>query len=60
MAFRTAPAAVVMGSTTAGADGNVTNFFYLPGGIFTRFSGIGILYPDGKETQRVVLYPILK
>jgi len=57
MAFRTAPAAVVMGSTTAGADGNVTNFFYLPGGIFTRFSGIGILYPDGKETQRVGIVP---
>jgi len=57
MAFRTAPNAVVMGSTTAGADGNVTNFFYMPGGIFTRFSGIGILYPDGKETQRVGIVP---
>jgi hypothetical protein len=53
MAFRTAPDASVLGSTTAGADGNVTNFFYLPGGLFTRFSGIGIWYPDGTETQRV-------
>jgi C-terminal processing protease CtpA/Prc len=57
MAFRTAPNATVLGSTTAGADGNVTNFFYLPGGLFTRFSGIGVWYPDGTETQRVGIVP---
>jgi C-terminal processing protease CtpA/Prc len=57
MAFRTAPNATVLGSTTAGADGNVTNFFYLPGGLFTRFSGIGVWYPDNTETQRVGIVP---
>jgi hypothetical protein len=57
MAFRTAPGAKVIGSTTAGADGNVTNSIYLPGGIYTRFSGIGIWYPDGTETQRVGIIP---
>lgn len=57
MAFRTAPNAKVVGSTTAGADGNVTNFIYLPGGIFTRFTGIGVWYPDGRETQRVGIVP---
>jgi hypothetical protein len=57
MAFRTAPHVLVLGSTTAGADGNVTNFLYFPGGIFTRFSGIGVWYPDGKETQRVGIVP---
>jgi C-terminal processing protease CtpA/Prc len=57
MAFQTAPNAVVVGSTTAGADGNVTNLFYLPGNIGTLFSGIGILYPDGRETQRVGIVP---
>jgi C-terminal processing protease CtpA/Prc len=57
MAFRTAPNVTVIGSTTAGADGNVTNFFFLPGNLFTRFTGIGVLYPDGKETQRVGVVP---
>lgn len=56
MAFQQAPGAVVMGSTTAGADGNVSGFV-LPGGIATMFSGISILYPDGKESQRVGIVP---
>jgi C-terminal processing protease CtpA/Prc len=56
MAYRVHPNAIVMGSTTAGADGNVTRFF-LPGGISTRISGIGIYYPDGTETQRVGIVP---
>lgn len=56
MAFRTAPGAVVMGSTTAGADGNVSTFT-LPGGINTMISGIGVYYPDGTETQRIGIVP---
>lgn len=56
MALRTAPRATVIGSTTAGADGNVS-YFYLPGGILTAISGIGIYYPDGSETQRVGIVP---
>jgi hypothetical protein len=56
MALRTAPRATVIGSTTAGADGNVSRFF-LPGGISTMISGIGVYYPDGKETQRVGIIP---
>lgn len=56
MAFRTAPQAIVIGSTTAGADGNVSRFM-LPGGISTMISGIGVYYPDGKETQRIGIVP---
>lgn len=56
MAFRTSPRATVIGSTTAGADGNVSQFF-LPGGINTMISGIGIYYPNGKETQRIGIVP---
>ena len=56
MAFRTVPGALVIGSTTAGADGNVSPFF-LPGGIRTMISGIGVYYPDGTETQRVGIIP---
>jgi C-terminal processing protease CtpA/Prc len=56
MAYRTHPNATVIGSTTAGADGNVS-IFYLPGGIRTMISGCGIYYPDGKEIQRVGIIP---
>ncbi len=56
MAFRTAPNATVLGSTTAAADGNVS-YFLLPGGIHTLFTGIGIYYPDGSETQRIGIVP---
>ena len=51
MALATAPNAVVIGSTTAGADGDVSEI-NLPGGIKTRFSGIGVFYPDKTITQR--------
>lgn len=52
MAFRQAPGAAVLGSITAAADGNVSAI-ELPGGIRTMISGIGVNYPDGRETQRV-------
>jgi C-terminal processing protease CtpA/Prc len=51
MALSKAPKAIVLGCQTAGADGNVSRFF-LPGGISTMISGIGVYYPDGRETQR--------
>jgi hypothetical protein len=56
MALRVAPRATVVGSTTAGADGNVSPFS-LPGGINTMITGIGVYYPDGSETQRVGIIP---
>nr|WP_294792808.1 S41 family peptidase [uncultured Mucilaginibacter sp.] len=52
MAFQSSPNVTVIGSTTAGADGNVSTIM-LPGGIQTAISGIGVLYPDGTESQRV-------
>ena len=56
MALRTIPGALVVGSTTAGADGNVSEFT-LPGGLRSMISGIGVFYPDGKPTQRVGIVP---
>jgi C-terminal processing protease CtpA/Prc len=56
MAWRVAPKATVIGSTTAGADGNISPII-LPGNISTYISGIGVYYPDGKETQRVGIVP---
>lgn len=56
MSLRKAPSATVIGSTTAGADGNVSEIL-LPGGLRTMISGIGVYYPNGKETQRVGIVP---
>ncbi|TGE07968.1 S41 family peptidase [Hymenobacter fodinae] len=56
MALRTAPRATVLGSTTAGADGNVS-YITLPGNLSTMISGLGVYYPDGRETQRIGIIP---
>lgn len=56
MAFRAGDNTIIIGSTTAGADGNVSTIF-LPGGMRTMISGIGVYYPNGKETQRVGIVP---
>jgi C-terminal processing protease CtpA/Prc len=58
MAFRSARNALVVGSTTAGADGNVSRI-PLPGGLISMISGIGVFYPDRKPTQRVGIVPEL-
>lgn len=56
MAFRIAPGAVVIGSQTAGADGNVSAI-PLPGGHQTVISGIGVFYPDKSPTQQIGIIP---
>jgi len=50
MALQSRPGTVVIGSHTSGADGDVSEIV-LPGGIHTYISGLGVLYPDGTETQ---------
>lgn len=52
MAFQTAANVKVIGSMSAGADGNITQV-PLTGGFKTWYSGIGVYYPDGTETQQV-------
>jgi hypothetical protein len=56
MALRAGPNAIVAGSTTAGADGNVSGV-PLPGGLETLITGIGVFYPDRSPTQRVGIIP---
>lgn len=59
MAFRVAPNATVIGSSSVGADGNVSEII-LSSGIRTFISGIGIYYPDGRQTQRIGIIPDLE
>ena len=59
MAFSTAPNITIIGSTTAAADGNVSPIV-LPGNIRTGISGIGVYYPDGRETQQIGIVPNLE
>jgi C-terminal processing protease CtpA/Prc len=56
MAFRAVPGAVVIGSTTAGADGDVSTV-PIPGGLSSYISGLGVFYPDKRPTQRVGIIP---
>lgn len=56
MALRAGPRAKVVGSTTAGADGNAS-WISLPGDLRTMISGIGVFYPDKRPTQRIGIVP---
>lgn len=56
MAFGSHPRVTFVGSPTAGADGDIA-WVPLPGGYRTAFSGLGVYYPDGRETQRVGIVP---
>jgi C-terminal processing protease CtpA/Prc len=58
MAFRSAAGAIVVGSTTAGADGNVSPI-PLPGGLSAMITGIGVFYPDRRPTQQIGIVPDL-
>ncbi|MFP3597209.1 S41 family peptidase [Chryseobacterium sp. SIMBA_029] len=56
MIFKKVPGVIFVGSQTAGADGNKT-FIKLTDGNELVFSGLGIYYPDGTETQRIGIKP---
>jgi C-terminal processing protease CtpA/Prc len=56
MAFEQHPQSIKIGSQTAAADGNVSTI-YLPGGIYTYFTALGVYYPDFTHTQRVGIIP---
>ncbi len=56
MALQTAPDATIIGSQSAGADGDVSKI-RLPGSIRATFTGLGVYYPDGTATQRIGIVP---
>jgi len=55
MCFQTAGNTTIIGSQTAGADGNVFQFDFKE--FHTLYSGIGVYYPDKRETQRIGIIP---
>ncbi len=55
MLMKTNPNVTIVGSNTAGADGDVT-VFNLPY-LQSMFSGVGVYYPDWSETQRIGIVP---
>ena len=56
MALRNGPNVHVMGKKSMGANGDVANL-PLPGGFIIYFSGFGVYYPDGSQTQCLGLSP---
>ena len=58
MAFRALPNSIVVGSQTAGADGNISRIT-LPGNLSTTISGIGVFYPNRQPTQKIGIVPDL-
>ncbi len=52
MALRASPRAIVVGTQTAGADGNVSPIA-LPGNLRAGMSGLGVFYPNRSPTQQV-------
>lgn len=55
MCFQTAGNTTIIGSQTAGTDGNAMDLDFK--GFHTRYTGIGVFYPDKKETQRIGIVP---
>jgi len=56
MILKAMPNSVLVGSQTAGADGNVI-LINLSRDIRTGFSSLGVFYPDGTQTQRIGIVP---
>lgn len=55
MCFQTAGNTTIIGSQTAGTDGNVVEVDFK--GFHTRYTGLGVYYPDRRETQRIGIVP---
>ncbi|OJW80220.1 MAG: hypothetical protein BGO69_13425 [Bacteroidetes bacterium 46-16] len=56
MGLQAMPNVELIGSQTAGADGNVT-FFKLSQDLHAGFTTLGVYYPNGDSTQRIGIVP---
>jgi len=59
MYLRAADHSTFVGTPTMGADGDVTNFT-APGGVDLCFTGQGVRWPDGRQTQRIGMLPDIR
>jgi hypothetical protein len=57
MMLQALPGTIVIGSQTAGGDGDIQDTLRLPGGIRALFSSNRLLYTDGRQSQRVGIVP---
>ena len=55
MCFQASGNTTIIGSQTSGADGNISVFDFK--WFRTLFSGVGVFYPDKRETQRIGIVP---
>ena len=55
MCFQTAGNTTIIGSQTAGADGNLFGLDFKE--FHTGYSSVGVYYPDRRETQRIGIIP---
>jgi len=56
MALQTIEGAITVGRQTSGADGNVAEYTLFDDKT-TWITGLGVFYPDGRETQRIGIIP---
>lgn len=56
MMLETLPNVTIVGSQTAGADGNIT-YFRMSQDVYGGFSSLGVFYPNGDSTQRIGIVP---
>lgn len=56
MALQTVDGAVTVGRQTSGADGNIADFTFFDDKT-TWITGLGVFYPDKRETQRIGIVP---
>lgn len=56
MILKAIPGAIVVGSQTAGADGNIT-YWKICQDLHVGFTNLGVFYPNGDSTQRIGIVP---
>ncbi|MES2617457.1 MAG: S41 family peptidase [Bacteroidota bacterium] len=56
MILKAMPGAFIVGSQTAGADGNIS-YFNISRDLTAGFSTLGVYFPDGTNTQRIGIVP---
>ena len=56
MALQSVEGAITVGRQTSGADGNVSDYTFFDDKM-SWITGLGVFYPDGRETQRLGIVP---